>query len=61
MVFVLLIAAVRKNWLQRWFVLDFVSGDLAYFENKQVSSICKVSGTKFDKNVCLQSIFVGFL
>ena len=29
-------AAVRKNWLQRWFVLDFVSGDLAYFENKEV-------------------------
>ena len=35
-------AAVRKNWLQRWFVLDFDSGDLAYFENKQVPNLIMV-------------------
>ena len=30
-------SAVRKNWLQRWFVLDFESENLAYFENQSVS------------------------
>lgn len=31
-----LFLAVRKNWLQRWFVLDFNCQYFAYFENQQV-------------------------
>ena len=53
---VLYTAAVRKNWLQRWFVLDFVSGDLAYFENKEVcgyETFIKFLGQDLIKNVCL--------
>ena len=30
--------AKRKNWLQRWFVLDFDCQYLAYFESKTVST-----------------------
>jgi len=38
MIFLLLFfhVAKRKNWLQRWFVLDFNRQYLAYFENQQV-------------------------
>ena len=27
---------VRKNWQERWFVLDFASQLLTYFESKEV-------------------------
>ena len=30
-------AAVRKNWLRRWFVLDFSCQYMAYFEDQTVS------------------------
>lgn len=30
-------SGVRKNWQERWFVLDFASQLLTYFENKEVS------------------------
>lgn len=36
--FCLFLTAVRKNWLQRWFVLDFDCQYLAYFESKTVSA-----------------------
>ena len=40
-------AGVRKHWQERWFVLDFASQLLTYFENKEVFSIitvCTVMG-----------------
>ena len=41
-VVLLFYAGVRKHWQERWFVLDFASQLLTYFENKEVYSIITV-------------------